>query len=238
MLEFFDAIRAVILPENLIRSRATRMWRDKTEVIIIGTLHWRHISGNKLGPSFFRHLIEIYEPCKIGIEARQLDIDEGLVGLSPIDMTYIWCISQILGVPVFGFDWWSEAEYEASAAVNMSIDFNSPDRNRRIVDNITSELELPGRYLLFSGYSHIGPIKDGLLEHRFRLDEDFKLCENVIVDSSSSDQVGAMLVPALVHSIKYLDQYLDRLALSGVSNRWTRRVAKKRDRLSHFINVQ
>jgi hypothetical protein len=238
MLELADALWAAVMPASLVRRRACRLCRDGTVVLLIGTLHWGHLGRGRLKIGFLHSLIKAYGPAAIGIEARPHDLRHGLVGLSPIDMAYIWAMTQAAGQPVFGFDHWSEGDYEARAAQQAPLDFNSDERNDRMADLILEQVQAPGLYILFTGYGHVVPIRDRLLAQGFGWDRSFRLDMARLGGDQDAERIlRPVLRPHLQQAVDHLDRYLQSLRQVHGDNAWVRRVQRKRTRLARILET-
>jgi len=237
--EIADALHAAVAPADFFRRRATRVYHGGIDIILVGTLHGRHLGRTPLNVGMLRRLIDRYEPVQVGIEARPLDLDTGIVCLSPIDIAYIWAVTQVLGLPVFGLDWWSETEFEALAASQSPLDFNSAERNDRMVQAILRQIAGEGRNVLFTGYSHVAPIRDRLLAQGFEIDRSFELdIEQIAGDDHEEAALRRLLQPHLQRAVRHLDGYLEPFRQLGITNPWTRRVLQKRNRLAQLIAAQ
>jgi hypothetical protein len=237
--EITDALWAAIAPAAFVRKRACRIYRHQTELLLVGTLHWHHIGKVRLNIGFFQSLISFYGPAIIGIEARPQDLDQGLVGLAPIDMAFIWAIAQSTGQCVFGFDYWSEHEYEALALKHALPDFNSVQINAMMAESIERQIEPGRRHILFTGYSHVKPIRDRLLVRGFCLDPSFELeIERLVGDQHKEQALRPLLQPDFQRSIDHLDRYLQHLRDSHAGDKWVRRVRQKRNRLVQLLEMK
>jgi hypothetical protein len=234
--ELFDAIHSAIAPRDFFARRAARLLRVDTEIIIVGTLHARHLGAAALGVGLLRRVIDHFEPTQVGIEARPHDLATGLVGLSPIDMAFVWAMAQQRALPVFGFDWWSEDEFAAQAERQEALNVNSDERNDRMAEAILTQCAAGGRQLLFMGYSHVQPIQARLLRQAFELDDEFRLdIEPQSGDREEEDALRMRLLPHLQRALDQLDATLDAQRGTGPTNAWTRRLLKKRKLLAQVL---
>ena len=198
------------------------------EVLLVGTLHAVHLEHPSLSLSVLEDTLLNYGPDRVGIEARPRDLKRSLIGLSPIDMVALEEMAARRHIPLFGFDAWSEEEFETAAASGETPDYNSPARNDQMAALLAAELGSE-KTLVFTGYSHVRPLAARLVQQGF---ESAPLTTNeteaLLRPAGGKNRLAPALAPALARAASELDQYL---RTHPGRSEWSDRVQTKRDLL-------
>ena len=76
------------------------------EVMVVGTIHNRHLVEEGYPLSYFEQIIDQVDPDVVLIESRIESYEKGLVGEAPIEMAVIDHSAKKRGILVRPIDWW------------------------------------------------------------------------------------------------------------------------------------
>lgn len=201
------------------------------ELLIVGTIHHLHLSTKNYSLADLENLIINSSPDLMGIEARPSDLNRGLLAMAPIEMAQAALIARRRNIPIFGFDYWEEHEYETAVAKGEQLDFNSAKRNDEMIQQLLAGLGSARRTLVLTGYSHIRPFLQRLRGIGSEREVSLQEKKELFVERGGKDGLDRELQPAMDLTIEHLQHYIATLA---PDNPWTNRVRKKLQRLQEM----
>lgn len=230
--ELSDYIQFKLSPRSFLDSHVAKLRNGDVEILLVGTMHDRHLGHAQVGLSTFERLLDSYEPDRIGLEIRPKDIDRDLTALSPVDMIYLFEVANRRNLPVLAFDDWDEKAYADAASNRKMPDFNSEDRNDAMAALLHAGLR-PGRTIAFTGYAHVGPIIERLTARGFIVVKD-RAEQTSLEPGPGPNRLPPQLVPRLLRGVEELDAYLGD---HPEPTPWTHRIAAKRRRLQSLADA-